>query len=135
VPRLWDTDVLSFHWERKNTHVVRRAKAYLTQHPHILFSLITRYEILRGLKAKRATAKLASFEAFCLQHHVLPLGRAIADLASDLWAQLSQKGQVIGDNDVFIAATALHHGLVLATGNIAHFSRISGLSVEDWTQP
>ncbi len=53
-------------------------------------------------------------------------------MAADLWASLKQGGTLIGDNDIFIAATALHHGLALATGNVAHFSRIPGLILEDY---
>lgn len=36
------------------------------------------------------------------------------------------------DADLFIAATALEHDHVLVTGNIADFSWITGLRLEDW---
>jgi predicted nucleic acid-binding protein len=38
------------------------------------------------------------------------------------------------DPDLFIAATALHFRRVLVTGNIDHFSWISGLTIEDWRE-
>lgn len=135
MPCLWDTDVLSAYRARKNPHVFRRASTYLSQYQQATFSLITRYEVLRGLKAVQATAQLASFETFCQAQIILPVSEDIIVLAADLYADLSQKGQLIGDNDILIAATALHHGLPLATGNVAHFGRIPGLTVEDWTQP
>ena len=96
---------------------------------------MTRYEVLRGLKAKNATTRLAQFDAWCLLHHVLPLAEPIVVRAADLWAALERSGQLIGDNDILIAATALHHGLALATRNVAHFNRVPGLTIQDWSQP
>lgn len=46
--------------------------------------------------------------------------------------QLESKGLKIGDMDLFIAATALEEGLIVVTGNTEHFSRIEGLTVENW---
>lgn len=50
----------------------------------------------------------------------------------DLRAFLRRKGQQIGPNDLLIAATALAHGAILVTHNIAEFSRVPGLLIEDW---
>ncbi len=44
-------------------------------------------------------------------------------------------GQLIGNPDLLIAATALYHNLTLLTHNTRHFSRISGLQVEDVAAP
>jgi len=38
------------------------------------------------------------------------------------------------DADILIAATALEHGLVIATGNVTHFGRIPGLQVVNWRE-
>ena len=40
---------------------------------------------------------------------------------------LQRRGQTIGDPDILIAATALHHDLTLLTRNLRHFTRIPGL--------
>jgi predicted nucleic acid-binding protein len=48
---------------------------------------------------------------------------------------LRKVGQPIEDNDILIAATALHHNLPVATRNVADFNRIPGLAVEDWSNP
>ncbi len=47
-------------------------------------------------------------------------------------AELTSKGQLIGPNDLLIAATALAHGAILVTHNTAEFSRVPGLIIEDW---
>jgi len=133
--RLWDTDVVSGYLKGKNPYLAQRAKAYLIQYQQATFSLITRYEILRGLMAKNATVQLAAFEQFCQKQVVLPLRDEIVVIAAAIWAGLYQAGQPIGDDDPLIAATALYHGFPIATGNVAHYSRIPGLIVEDWTKP
>ena len=46
--------------------------------------------------------------------------------------QLEQAGQAIGAMDLMIAAHALALGATLVTNNLAHFQRISGLSVVRW---
>ena len=42
----------------------------------------------------------------------------------------SNSGRPLADADLQIAATALHHGLRLVTGNLKHFRRVPGLAVE-----
>ncbi len=47
---------------------------------------------------------------------------------------LETRGQVIGPNDLLIAAIAITHGLTIVTNN-HEFSRVPGLNIEDWTLP
>ena len=47
--------------------------------------------------------------------------------------ELERAGQVIGGNDLLIAAIALTHDLTLVTHNSGEFNRVSGLRVEDWS--
>ncbi len=47
-------------------------------------------------------------------------------------AELKQSGKLINDSDLFIAATAISHDLVLVTNNLRHFERIPFLRLEDW---
>jgi tRNA(fMet)-specific endonuclease VapC len=46
--------------------------------------------------------------------------------------ELEKQGLRIGDMDMFIAATAIEEDLVLVTGNVKHFSRVTGLKIENW---
>ena len=56
-------------------------------------------------------------------------------LTARRWAQLkgalATAGTPIPDNDLWIAAVAVQHGLTLVTHD-AHFSRVKGLSVQIW---
>ena len=50
-PALLDTDTLSEIMKGVDPHVQDHARRYLAVFRHFTFSIITRYEILRGLKA------------------------------------------------------------------------------------
>ena len=53
-------------------------------------------------------------------------------MEGDIRAYLAQQGTPIGSNDLQIAAISLNHNLILVTHNTREFSRIPGLSWEDW---
>ncbi len=57
---------------------------------------------------------------------------AAADRSAQLRAALEAIGRRIGAYDVQIAGIALANGLTLVTHNVAEFSRIVGLPLEDW---
>ncbi|MCO6455831.1 MAG: type II toxin-antitoxin system VapC family toxin [Pirellulaceae bacterium] len=133
-PALLDTDILSKFLKQKNPRVLQKAATYLALHGRFAISAMTRYEVLRGLKSKNATRQLNNFATFCRNVDVLPITDAILERASDLWVLALQTGHSRRDPDLIIAATALEHGRVLATGNNPHFAWIPGLTIEDWRQ-
>jgi predicted nucleic acid-binding protein len=61
---------------------------------------------------------------------VLPYDVAVARVYGQIQASLSRTGRTIADADLQIAATALHHGLKVVTGNLRHFEQIPGVRVE-----
>lgn len=133
APALLDTDTLSEIMRGQHAGLVQKSRQYL--HVHHYFTIITRYEILRGLKAKQATARLTAFEQFCQVNRVLPLTDPIIVRAAEIYADLKRQGQLISDADILIAATAMTHRLVLVTNNVAHFQRIAGLQTLSWKSP
>ena len=128
---LLDTDTLS-NVLRQNRVVLAHAHPYLDEHGVFTFSIITRYEVLRGLKAKRANVQEAAFETFCAANTILEITDSIIVKASEIYADLHRRGSIIGDADILIAATALEHGLALVTNNTKHFKDIAGLQLENW---
>ena len=131
-----DTDTISVLTRKRryqrHPNVIARALAYEAAYGQFTISLITRYEIMRGLKAKGAPSQIADFNEFCRLNEILPLTEEIVIEASDIYANLKQRGTLIGDVDILIAATALVHGLVLVSNNEKHFSRITGLKIDNW---
>jgi tRNA(fMet)-specific endonuclease VapC len=63
---------------------------------------------------------------------ILPLRTSEAIRAGELLADLEKRGQIVGIEDVLIAATALSNNLTVSTRNVEHFSRIKGLRVQNW---
>jgi predicted nucleic acid-binding protein len=60
---------------------------------------------------------------------VLPYDVGTARVFGEISAHLEQAGAMLADADLQIAATAIHHGLELVTGNLRHFEGIPGLSL------
>ena len=63
----------------------------------------------------------------------LPFDDAAARHYAEIRPHLEVQGRILGPNDLKIAAIARMHGLTLVSADQG-FSRVPGLSVEDWTQ-
>ena len=126
-----DTDILTAIM-RRDSIAIPKARLYLRTYNRFDLSIITRYEILRGLKAKGATRQTETFETFCSRNVILPLTDEIIVRAADIYADLRTRGELIGDADILIAATALVHRFGVVTNNTKHFERISDLHIENW---
>ena len=130
---LLDSDTLSFYL-KQYPKVVAEAQNYLQQHQIFTFSIITRFEILRGMKANGATKGIKAFDSLCRQNEIIELGDQIIVRAADIYADLYQRGLLILDADILIAATALENSLPIVTNNERHFNRITGLQVLNWSK-
>ncbi len=62
----------------------------------------------------------------------LPFNQEAAVCYGEIRAHLKNAGQMIGANDMLIAATAQAYRLTLVTHNTDEFKRIPNLSIEDW---
>jgi predicted nucleic acid-binding protein len=60
---------------------------------------------------------------------IIDLNEAIMRRFARIRGALRKTGQSIGDPDIMIAATALHHDLTLVTRNLDHFRRVPGLKI------
>ena len=96
-------------------------------------SAITASELLHGVHRARAAAVRARRGAF-VEHLLaalqpLPVTMGIARAHAEIWANLERKGTLIGAHNLWIAATALSHGMDVATANFKDFERVPGLDV------
>jgi tRNA(fMet)-specific endonuclease VapC len=64
---------------------------------------------------------------------VLDWSPGSAEHYAEIRADLKRRGQLIGANDLLIAAHARSLGAALVTNNVKDFRRVKGLSVENWT--
>ena len=63
---------------------------------------------------------------------VMPLDAEVAQTYGSIRADLRAKGTPIGPNDLWLAAQAKTHGLIMVTRNGREFKRVKGLKVEGW---
>src|SRR3546814_583938 len=98
----------------------------------VCISIITAAELRYGC-AKRGSAKLLyQVEAIMEGLDILPLDVPADTEYGGIRAELEAAGKPIGPNDLLIAAHAYALGAVLVTANVAEFSRVRGLKVENW---
>lgn len=96
-------------------------------------SVITASELLHGVHRANTGAVRARRSGF-VEHLIsaiepLPVTTAIARAHAQVWAELESEGNLIGAHDMWIAATALSHGMDVATANARDFERVPGLNV------
>ena len=126
-----DTDVLIKHLRG---HPSVRGKVEAVRGEWAI-STITHYELLKGVYLAADTKKaLGDLDALLAGVLILATTSAINMLAAEHHARLLRGGQRLPDPDLLIGATALAHNLTLATGNTAHFSRLTGLRLENWIE-
>lgn len=81
--------------------------------------------------ASRRKARHAKVTALIGRAPLVEFGREVAEWWSELFAQLSRRGELIPANDLAVAATALHLGFgVLVGGDEQHFHRVPKLRVQ-----
>lgn len=94
---------------------------------------VVRAELLFGaFHSRRQAQNLERTNVFLAGFPSLPFDDHAAYRHALIRAELTSRGQLIGPNDLLIAATALAHGAILVTHNTAEFSRVPGLLIEDW---
>ncbi|HYM54470.1 MAG TPA: PIN domain-containing protein [Solirubrobacteraceae bacterium] len=96
-------------------------------------SVVTASELLHGVHravdGARRTQRRAFVEHVLAELEMLPATMEVARVHAEIWAQLEARGEVIGAHDLWIAATALAHGMRIATANAREFERVPGLDV------
>ena len=128
---LLDTNICIYIRRKRPEEVLRRFRT-LKQGEAVL-SVITFGELLYGAaKSVQRVEALERLEELAHLLPVLPLPEAAAEAYGIMRAELERKGQMIGNNDLWIAAHAKAAGLTLVTNNEREFRRVRGLKVQNW---
>lgn len=128
---MMDTDMCIYLKKRRPPSVADRFNQL--QQGEVVISLITFGELLNGaLKSVESEAAIKNVYHLSERLPVEPMQIEVATIYSNIRSDLEKKGQIIGNNDLWIAAHALSLGLTIITNNTREFSRISNLSVENW---
>lgn len=127
---LLDTNVLS-HLIRNPQGIVAHKIGQVGE-ASVCTSLIVAAELRYGA-AKKGSARLSDQVASVLSVlDVLPLEPPVDDQYASIRTQLEMAGQMIGGNDLLIAAQALTLGCIVVTDNEREFRRVDGLNVDNW---
>jgi tRNA(fMet)-specific endonuclease VapC len=96
-------------------------------------STITAYELYTGVeKCSKPAKERAKVDLLLRTVHQLAFDSGAAQEAARIRALLESQGQPIGPYDVLLAGQALGGSLILVTANTREFSRVPGLTWEDW---
>jgi tRNA(fMet)-specific endonuclease VapC len=96
-------------------------------------STVTGYELFTGVeKCSQPAKERAKIDLLLKTVHEVPFESGAAREAARIRALLESQGQPIGPYDVLLAGQALALSLILVTANTKEFSRVPGLSLEDW---
>jgi tRNA(fMet)-specific endonuclease VapC len=99
----------------------------------ILLSSVVLAEIEYGIvKSAKPELNRQLYDAMLRGFELVEFGASAAKRYGMLRVELERRGQVIGPNDLMIAAQALATDAVLVTDNVGEFSRVGGLEVENW---
>ncbi|WP_231737930.1 type II toxin-antitoxin system tRNA(fMet)-specific endonuclease VapC [Terracidiphilus gabretensis] len=128
-----DTDIVSYAMKKTSPKVLHRlAQTALTD---ICLSSIVLAELEFGVAASVAPIPYRSrLDDFLRYVNVLDFPVEAARDYGTIRADLKIRGQIIGSNDLLIAAHARYLGLTLVTNNIREYTRIPGLKLENWAE-
>lgn len=98
-----------------------------------VISTITSYELYTGVeKCSKPDQERGKVDLFLATVKQMAFGVEAGKEAARIRALLESQGQPIGPYDVLLAGQALAASLILVTANTKEFSRVPGLTLENW---
>lgn len=98
----------------------------------VFISVVTASELLVGIHRaqtdEQRIRRTAFVEGILACVPALPVDMEVARIHASLLAQLP-RSETVGAHDVWIAATALRHGMPVLTGNLKDFEKLAGVQV------
>ena len=129
--RLLDTNACIQLWQRKNLC----ARGHFLQYgpADIALCSVVKAELLFGaLRSEQAEHNLQLLRRLFAPLHSFDFDDKAAEHYAQIRKQLSTSGNLIGANDLMIAAIARVNNAILITHNTGEFGRVQGLRMEDW---
>jgi tRNA(fMet)-specific endonuclease VapC len=136
VNYLLDTNACIALINQTSAAVRSRFQRALSGGAQIYVSSVVTFELWYGVAKSALQAhnaeRLETFLAGPIA--LLPLEDEDARVAGAIRASLQASGMPIGAYDVLIAGQAVARQLTLVTANVSEFSRVTGLSWQDWAK-
>jgi tRNA(fMet)-specific endonuclease VapC len=115
--------------ERDTRRGVRgRAHAFFATHSEKAFFIT--FTVAGELACSTSASDRRVWQRLCRPYSLLPWTPEVSWHYGEIYRALAARGQLIGGNDMWIAATALAHGYGVVTNNAEEFRRVPGLVVE-----
>lgn len=128
---LLDTNICIYIRQNKPESVLRNLRKL--RHGDAGLSVISYGELIYGAnKSKQSITALEQLRKLTDLLPPLPLPESAAERYGSIRAELESKGEMIGNNDLWIAAHALAGGLTLISNNQKEFRRVRGLKTQNW---
>ncbi len=126
-----DTNIIAYAKNNRPETVLNRFRAY--DPSDLCISAITMAELEFGVcKSSRPDKNRLALMLFLANIEVIPFDGAAAREYGQIRYDLSSRGELIGANDLLIAAHAKSLDLILVTNNGREFERVDGLKLENW---
>jgi tRNA(fMet)-specific endonuclease VapC len=136
VNYLLDTNACIALINRTSAAVRNRFQKALSTRAQIYVSSVVTFELWYGVaKSERQDLNTQRLQTFLAGPMILlPLEEQDARVAGSIRAALQASGTPIGAYDTLIAGQALARKFTLVTANVSEFSRVKGLSWQDWAK-
>ena len=130
---LLDTNIVIYILKRRPMSVLAKFNQHADQ---LAISMITYAELLHGIaKSSSPTKNKLAVEEFVSHLRIVDYDKKAAAHYGHIRACLEKYGNLIGVNDIHIAAQARSAGMVMVTNNMNEFKRVDGLLTENWVGP
>lgn len=108
-------------------------KTFVEHDGQMCVSTITQMELIYGAEKSAAIARnLKDIEGFLSRLVIKDFDSSAAIQTGQIRAELAKAGTPIGPYDQMIAGHARSLGFIVVTNNVAEFSRVPGIRVENW---
>jgi tRNA(fMet)-specific endonuclease VapC len=132
VTHLLDTNSCVDHLRRGQASNITARLVAAVAGSVVLCSVVVAELMYGAHRSARKQQTLSQVQVFCRPFQSLPFDDRAAGQYGAIRAHLASAGMMIGPNDLLIASIALASGLILVTHNTGEFSRVPGLTLEDW---
>lgn len=130
IKYLLDTNIVIYVLKRRPTEVL---EIFNKNANRMAISSITLSELIYGSeKSQNVDKNLEAIEEFISHLDVLPYDAKASQHYGQIKVTLEKKGEIIGENDIHIAAHAISQGLILVSNNLKEFRRVPNLALESW---
>jgi tRNA(fMet)-specific endonuclease VapC len=130
---LLDTNICIYIRRRHPAQVM--ARFHQLKAGEAALSVITYGELLYGAEKSPTRARaFRDLEELASLIKVLPLPVEAAHAYGGIREALQARGEMIGTNDLWIAAHAKATNLILVTNNEREFKRVAGLKIQNWIE-